>query len=150
MSKKEKKAKIKIGSRKVNNGYVTQKLTPFEDDLNLASFLQVNLNGRNVGAYVLRKGENNFKIIYGWECVGIHSSLTDEQIDPIFDAIESGLKDFPHNSELTVNLGSFTSDYNRQKQLASLADSAFSDELRYLIYSDSEALTCQFAHGCRN
>jgi hypothetical protein len=136
MTKKEKKRNVKIGSRKVDNGGVTQKLSPFEDDLNLASFLQVNLNGRNVGAYVLRKGENNFKIIYGWECVGIHSSLTDEQIDPIFDAIEGGLKDFPSNEELTINLGSFTSDYQRQKQLAQLADSAFSDELRYLIYCD--------------
>jgi hypothetical protein len=136
MSKKEKKQKVKIGSRKVDNGGSSKKLTPFEDELNLASFLQVNLNGRNVGAYVLRKGENSFKIIYGWECVGIHSSLTDEQIDPIFDAIENGLKDFPSNEELTVNLGSFTSDYIRQKQLAELGNRAFSDELRYLIYSE--------------
>ncbi len=77
MSKKEKKLKGKIGSRKVDDGSTKKlKLTPLEDELNLASFLQVNLNGRNVGAYVLRKGENSFKIIYGWECVGIHSSLT--------------------------------------------------------------------------
>ncbi len=136
MSKKEKKVKNKIGARKVNNGATKTKLTPFEDDLDLASFLQVDLNGRSVGAYVLRKGENSFKIIYGWECQGIHSSLRDEQIDPVFDAIESGLKDFPPKEELTVNLGSFTSDEQRQEQLGKLADSAFCDELRYLIFSE--------------
>jgi hypothetical protein len=45
---------------------------------------------------LLRKGVDNFLIQFGFECGGIHSTLRNEQIDPVFDAIESGLKDLYH------------------------------------------------------
>ena len=133
---KAKKAKTKIGSRRVDNGERSARYSPLEDYFQFASMLQVKIGGRNVGAYVLKKGENNFKVRFGWECQGIHSTLRVEQIDPVFDALEIGLKDTPHNEELTIHLGSFTTDKARQQQLGELMQKAPGDELRYLAMGE--------------
>jgi hypothetical protein len=98
--------------------------------------LRIELDSRRIGAYVLRKGENNFKIQFGFECRGIHSALRTDQIDPIFDALESGLKDFPEAEQLTIHMGSFTSDVERQQQLASLIKTAPSPELQFLVMGE--------------
>lgn len=52
--------KSKVGKRIVDNGERKVRLTPLEDALALCTMLQINLQGRSVGAYVLRKGTNNF------------------------------------------------------------------------------------------
>jgi len=126
----------KIGKRKVDNGENTIRYTPIEDWFQLASMLKISLGGRRIGAYVLRKGRNSFKIRFGWECRGIHSTLRSSEIDPIFDALESGLKDLPQNEELTIHLGSFTSDIERQASLISLSEIAPNKELRYLLMGE--------------
>ncbi|HEY9597789.1 MAG TPA: hypothetical protein V6D33_08980, partial [Cyanophyceae cyanobacterium] len=126
----------KIGSKRFDDGVAKRKGTPLEDFFHLTTMLRVELNSRRIGAYVLRKGENNFKITFGFECRGIHSALRTEQIDPIFDALESGLKDFPENEQLTVHMTSFTSDIERQQQLALLSQSAPSKELQFLVMGE--------------
>ena len=126
----------KIGKRIVDNGIDKVRLTPLEDALSLVSMLQINLQGRSVGAYVLRKGANNFMIHFGFECAGIHSTLRTEQISPVFDAIESGLKDLPEGERLTIHLSSFTNDTNRQQQLKNLIENAPNLELQYLLMGE--------------
>lgn len=126
----------KIGSKRFDDGTAKRKGTPLEDFFHLTTMLRIELNSRRIGGYVLRKGENNFKIQFGFECRGIHSALRTEQIDPIFDALESGLKDFPDGEQLTVHISSFTSDTERQQQLAGLSKAAPSPELAFLIMGD--------------
>ncbi len=123
----------KQGKRIVDNGESKVKLSPLEDAFSLVSMLQIQLQGRSVGAYVLRKGTNNYLIQFGFECRGIHSTLQNQQIDPVFDAIESGLKDLPPQERLTIHLSSFTDDAVRQEQLKSLIKLAPSKELQYLL-----------------
>ena len=51
--------KQKIGKHRLKlGGQFVGTLTPFEDALNLAAMLRVELRGRRVGAYVLTKGKN--------------------------------------------------------------------------------------------
>ncbi len=129
----------KVGKRIV-------KLTPLEDSFALVTMLQINLQGRSIGAYLLRKGVDNFLIQFGFECGGIHSTLRSEQINPVFDAIESGLKDLPSGERLTIHLGSFTNDTSRQKQLKNLSDIAPNQELQYLLMGErcrTQQLTLQ-------
>lgn len=128
--------KSKVGQRIVDNGESKVRLTPVEDVFALTSMLQINLHGRSVGAYILRKGTENFLIQFGFECAGIHSTLRTEQIDPIFDAIESGLKDLPEGERLTIHLGSFTDDSSRQQHLKQLTSSAPNKELQYLLMGE--------------
>ncbi|WP_371259642.1 hypothetical protein [Calothrix sp. 336/3] len=114
----------KVGKQAVDNGKRKFSLIPLEDSFAPFSMLQINLQGRSVGAYLLRKGVDNFLIQFGFECPGIHSTLRSKQIDPVFDAIESGLKDLPDGERLTIHLSSFTNDSLRQQQLKDLSDIA--------------------------
>lgn len=130
------KTKAKIGKRWINDGEAKVRATPFEDECHLASMVQIELRGRKIGAYLLKKGENSFMLQFGFECQGIHTTLRTEQIDPIFDAIEASLKDLPGNERLTINLGSFTSDVARQEELKNLCQNAPNTELRYLLVGE--------------
>ncbi|HEY9610241.1 MAG TPA: hypothetical protein V6C93_12825, partial [Allocoleopsis sp.] len=126
----------KIGKRTVDNGEQKIRYSPIENTFHLASMLQIGLSGRNIGAYVLQKGLNSFMVQFGFECKGIHSTLRSDEIDPVFDALEAGLKDLPDNERLTIHLGSFTDDTQRQEALSKLAEEAPSDELRYLLWGE--------------
>lgn len=126
----------KIGSKRFDDGIERCKGTPVEDFFALTTLLRLELDSRCIGGYVLRKGENNFKIQFGFECRGIHSALRDDQVDPIFDALESGLKDFPMGEHLTIHMESFTSDAERQQQLSELIKTAPSKELQFLLMGE--------------
>ncbi|NJN13081.1 MAG: hypothetical protein HC815_36235 [Richelia sp. RM1_1_1] len=129
-------SKSKIGKRVIENGEGKLRLTPLEDSFALVTMLQINLQGRSVGAYLLRKGVDNYLIQFGFECTGIHSTLRTEQIDPIFNAIESGLKDLPPGERLTIRLSSFTDDTTRQQQLKNLSSTAPNKELQFLLIGE--------------
>ncbi|MBV6627376.1 MAG: hypothetical protein KI793_31290 [Rivularia sp. (in: Bacteria)] len=128
--------KSKIGKRIVDNGEQRVRLTPLEDSFALVTMLQINLQGKSVGAYVLRKGIDNYLIQFGFECTGVHSTLRTEQINPVFNAIESGLKDLPPGERLTIRLSSFTDDTTRQQQLKDLSETAPNKELQFLLMGE--------------
>jgi hypothetical protein len=131
--------KQKIGKQSVSiaNGE-TRRLTPFEDALHLATMLRVSLDGRDVGAYVLTKGtqRDKFCFVFGFECRGIHTTLTTDQIDTICNKIEVGLKDIPPGERMTFHMGSFSSDKQRQKELTSLIKKASSPDIQYLLMAE--------------
>ncbi len=102
--------KTKVGKEKVDAGSFRQTLTPIEDEFALVTMLKIALNGFDIGAYVLKRKERDYKIQFGFACSGIHTTLRDEEIDPVFDAIKAGLKDFPESETLSVHLGSFTEE----------------------------------------
>ncbi len=129
-------AKNKIGKQKVDNGETQVRATPFEDEFQLVSMVRIELRGKRIGAYLLKKRENGYMLQFGFECQGIHTTLRSEQVEPIFDAIEASLKDLPEKERLTIHLGSFTSDAARQAQLKDLCQQAPNSELRYLLVSD--------------
>ncbi|NEP48178.1 MAG: hypothetical protein F6K65_04815 [Moorea sp. SIO3C2] len=134
-------AKQKMGKKRVDLGNGKKKtLKPFEDDCKLASFLEVRIDGSDVGAYILRKGEASYKFVFGFECRGIHTTLRQELIDPVFDAIEAGLKDFPEQETLTIHLKSFTDDTDRQNTLNQLIKGTDSNELKYLIMGEKKRI----------
>jgi hypothetical protein len=132
MKQKIGKHRLKLGSQFVSS------LTPFEDALNLAAMLRVGLRGRRVGAYILTKGNQreNLRFVFGFDCQGIHNTLTDEQVETIVSQLESGLKDLPAGERLTVHLSSFSSDHNRQQDLTDLARFAPSDALKFLLTAE--------------
>ena len=132
MKQKIGKHRLKLGNQFVGS------LTPFEDALHLAALLRIELRGRQVGAYVLTKGKNREHLcfVFGFDCKGIHNTLTDEQVETAFSQLESGLKDLPGNERLTLHLGSFSSDAERQIDLARLGDHAPSQPLRFLLTAD--------------
>ena len=127
--------KPKIGKKSVANvAGSSVRLTPFEDSLHLATMLKISLDGRDVGGYILNKAnkKDSFCFVFGFDCLGIHTTLRPEQIDTICNNIEAGLKDIPGGEKLTFHLGSFTSETGRQQELASLVREAASPNIKYL------------------
>ncbi|WP_341526910.1 hypothetical protein WKK05_30950 [Nostoc sp. UHCC 0302] len=130
--------KQKIGKKSVGLTGNESRLTPFEDALHLATMLRVSLNARDIGAYLLTKGtqKNSFCFVFGFDCKGIHTTLRSEEIETIFNNIESGLKDIPSGERMTLHLGSFSSDQSRQKELASLIKRSPSRDIKYLLMAE--------------
>jgi hypothetical protein len=130
--------KPKIGKQSVNVAGQESRFTPFEDALHLATMVRVALNGRDVGAYILNKGnqKDKFCFVFGFDCKGIHTTLRSEQIDTICQNIESALKDLPGEERITFHLGSFSSSQKRQEELAALVQNSPSPEIQYLLTSE--------------
>ncbi len=130
--------KQKIGKQSVDIAGSETRLTPLEDALHLSTMLSISLNGRDVGAYILSKGnqKDRFCFVFGFDCRGIHTTLRAEQIDTICNNIESGLKDIPTGERVTFHLGSFSSEQQRQKELAFLIKSAPSPDIQYLLMAE--------------
>lgn len=124
------KSNRKVGKRKLE-------LKPFEDELALSTMMQIKLWGWHTGAYVLTGAKESkqarIKFIFGFDCKGIHSNLPHDQVDKIFDNLESGLKDLPQGERITFHLAAFSSDRERQEQLARLVEDAPSTELKFLL-----------------
>lgn len=110
---------------------IVKGLTPFEDATHLAGIASISLGDRkNIGALILKKKED-IQIKFCFDIQGIHPSLPEEQILPIFENIEGGLKELPDREALTIHLGSFTSDVSRQQELKKSKKIANSNNLAY-------------------
>ncbi|MEB3192061.1 MAG: hypothetical protein VKL42_17100 [Snowella sp.] len=130
--------KDKIGKQSVKLASNETRLTPFEDALHLATMLKIALYERDIGAYLLNKNyqKDRFCFVFGFDCRGIHTTLTTAQIDTIFNNLEVGLKDIPLNEKITFHLGSFGSDHLRQQELNQLIHKASSRDIKYLLMSE--------------
>lgn len=100
--------------------------------------LRIAKNRRDIGAYILNKNNqlDRYCFVFGFECHGIHSTLRAEQIDSIFNNIEAGLKDIPSGEKMTLHIGSFIDDKQRQQQLANLAKNSSSPDIKYLLMAE--------------
>jgi hypothetical protein len=130
--------KQKIGKQTLSIAGKESRLTPFEDALHLATMLRIALDGRDIGAYILNKEtqKDRFCFVFGFECRGIHTTLRSEQIETIFNNIESGLKDIPEGEKMTLHMGSFSSDKKRQAELADLVKRTPSRDIKYLLTAE--------------
>ncbi|GAX35296.1 hypothetical protein [Nodularia sp. NIES-3585] len=130
--------KQKIGKQSISIAGKESRLTPFEDALHLATMLRISLDGRDIGAYILNKEtqKDRFCFVFGFECRGIHTTLRSEQIDTIFNNIESGLKDIPEGEKMTLHMGSFSSDKQRQAELGDLVKRTPSRDIKFLLTAE--------------
>lgn len=108
-------------------------LKPFEDDLALTTMLQMTVRNQQAGAYVQIADKDRIRFTFGFDCKGIHSYLTPDQVEIPFDNIEAGIKDLPPNERITFHLGAFSSDRDRQQQLGAIVNNDPVDETRFLI-----------------
>jgi len=119
--------KTKVGKQRVtlieNDRKQSVTLSAFEDFNALAGLAQIELKGRKVGVQILQKGKR-YCFVFGFVCNGIHDTLRPDQIPPTLRSFEAALKELPIGERMTVQLSSFTSDRDRQKQLDHLLNKA--------------------------
>jgi hypothetical protein len=143
---------VKIGNQKGKTPQgKTVNYCPLEAHFQLMSFLRVELGGKEVGAMILKKPKSEaLKIQFAFECRGISPLLRPEAVEPVFEALEQGLKDFPEGETLTIHLGSFTDDALRQQQLGQLVkQNSHSPELQLLLMGEQKRIQELTALGVR-
>ncbi|MGH2413528.1 MAG: hypothetical protein ACRDEA_07525, partial [Microcystaceae cyanobacterium] len=134
---------IKEGSRKLT-------MAPIENYLHLQAMVSIRLRNRHVGAYLLKKNKSSpWQLIFGFACEGIHSFLSAEEIDGVFDQVEAGLKDFPQSELVTFHLGAFKTDRDRQASLSSLIKRSPTDEVKFLLMGERQRVQELAASGLR-
>jgi len=135
-----------------DNGVEKLKLIPIENQLPLESIVRFELRDRKVAAYLLRhqgsKGES-LRFVFGFETKGVHTTLTPEQVETSFDAIENGLKDLPAHETLSIHFGSFSSDQGTQQRLSELALKCDSPPLQFLLLGEKQRIAQLTASGLR-
>jgi hypothetical protein len=130
--------KNKIGRKTIEKEQlgVVKNLTPFEDIFHLAGIVSISLAGyKDIGALILQK-KQDIQIKFCFDVRGIHPSLPEEQILPIFENIEGGLKELPERETLTIHLGSFTDDFLRQQELKKVEEQCDLQQLTLLVRSE--------------
>lgn len=127
--------KKKLGKKRVGLNKKTT-LSPFEDFLHLAALVRLALRGRQVGAYLLTKGKRGdaLRFVFGFECQGIHATpRSAAEVKTIFANLEAGLKELIPGEQLTIHMGSFCEDRQRQSELGALAAQSLNLESKFLI-----------------
>jgi hypothetical protein len=125
-------------------------LEPFEDSVHYQTMVSFRFRGMEVGAYLLKKTPKSpFTLVFGFDCLGVHSFLSNEKLEKIFDLIESGLKDFPIRERITFHLGAYKSDRDRQEHLDRLISQAPSEELKFLLYGEKARIRQLSGEGQR-
>jgi hypothetical protein len=131
----------------VNNGQEKLRLLPFENEIPCEAIVKFQMRDRVTAAYLLRQGgkkSESFQFVFGFETKGVHTTLRSGQVDPIFDGIESGLKDLLPGEKFTIHFGSFSNDEVRQRQLSDLVLKTNNARLQFLLLAEkkrSEQLT---------
>ena len=124
--------KPKVGKKVVGTGKNKRALSPIEDEFHLVCLTRIQLKGQSVGAYLLQKG-TQFRLVWAFDCLGISSTLSSEEVDEIVERLRSGFKGLPAREQLTIHMGTFASDADRQAQLKHLTGIAPIDELKFLL-----------------
>jgi hypothetical protein len=124
-------------------------VTPVEGELFLTSHVSFNLNGRTFGAYLCSLKPGVYRLVFGFDCTGIHPNLSDEQVLPIYDKLVAGFKDVPEGEIVTFHSRSFTNDAERMQELVDRIESSPQDILKYIAASDGKRLQELTAAGVR-
>jgi hypothetical protein len=107
---------------------------PFEDETHLQCLCKLALRGRDVGAYLLKRG-SQFSLVFGFRTPGIHPMLGVGQADVILARLEDGLKGFRSGDRLRIHHRSFADDLSRQQELEDLVEASGDLETQFLLMS---------------
>ena len=135
----------------VKEGSKNFKMFPIENYLHLQTMVSIRLGNRNnIGAYLLRKSPTSaWQLVFGFACEGIHSFLSADEVEGIFDQVEAGLKDFPQNESATFHLSAFSSDKERQSYLGKLLNGSPTNELKFLVMGEKQRIQELSGSGLR-
>jgi hypothetical protein len=132
---------VKQKRQSVDTGKEKLKLLPFENEIPCEAIIKFQMRGRTAAAYLLRRGNKkteSFQFVFGFETKGVHTTLRSNQIDPVFDGIESGLKDLLPGEKFTIHFGSFSQDEVRQRQLSELVMKTKNPRLQFLLLAEKK------------
>jgi hypothetical protein len=91
---------------------------PWENVLHVQTVVQYSIKDANVGALLLqKKPKAPYSIVFGFDCPGMHSVLSEEEFNSRFEQLENALKEIPSGFRVILHMGAFNSDRDRQEIL---------------------------------
>lgn len=119
----------------------TQRYTfkPFEDESDLECLCRLALRGREVGAYLLRRGKR-FTIVFGFQAPGVHTLLAQSQVEAALNRLAEGLKGLRPGERLRIHLRSFANDHDRQQNLGHLINTTQNLETQFLLMAQQRSI----------
>lgn len=123
---------------KTNQPTSKNKLSPFEDWLDLTTFVKLKRGGYSIGAYLLSKKQvsdtnNTLQLVFGYTCTGIHPLFnSQEQVEAIAKAFENGCKEIPPGEKFTFRWSSFCDDSDAKEYFYKRLQKPVSDESEFL------------------
>ena len=112
---------------------------PIEKAFHLDEILRYELDGRNIGAYLLKKG-GKYRIIFPFSCSGIPPYISEEKIHDYLDPIEKGITNLAKGEILRIHQGFFAESDTRRNELLLASEQAPTKELRFLQLGEIETL----------
>jgi TraM recognition site of TraD and TraG len=125
-------------------------LIPIEGELDLVTHIDFKVNGRAFGAYLLKIAERKYRLVFGFDCDGIHPNLAWETVDPICNRLKSGFKDLPEGEILTIHMKSFVDNTARIAELSKTVENCnHSDVLKYIMMTEQRRVMTLTEKGMR-
>lgn len=131
------KVKSKVGKQKVKIDGETLSITHLEDVFQLDRIVQFDYKGKNIGALLLKK-EENYRLVFGFACVGVNNVLPMAKVDNVYNPLENGLKDFPEDESLTIHQSVFVNASRRVKELQAIREKTSCLELKFFLMSEEK------------
>ena len=138
-----------LETQTVGWGDSRRKVKAFEDELQLATLVQFELNNDIVGAYLLQN-KRLYRLVFVWDCYGINPYQNRLLVAKIVQRLRDGFKELFENETLTLHFGTFARNRIRIVQLDRLIDKIHLSPIKYLLTALKkrvEQLTDQGKHN---
>jgi hypothetical protein len=115
----------------------------FEDHCHLLAITRMQIQGRDVGAYLLETKEmgiSHYSFVFGFRFPGIHTLLAKGEADRFLQRLDTGLRKIQPNQKLRVHFRSFASDQIAQEELSALLSQGCSKESTFFIEAERKHL----------
>jgi hypothetical protein len=114
-------------------------LTPAESLDRFQVTLDYRLDQNSIGGFLLSRGTGKNAVpvvVFGFQLLGLHNMLSDDELEASYEKIVSGLKDLPHRECLTIHFIANKSDRERQEELSEMIGVNPIDSLNLVLADD--------------
>ncbi len=123
---------------KISRSQTNTKVSPFEDWLDLTTFVKLKRGGYSIGASLLSKKvisdtNNTLQLVFGYSCTGMNPLFnSSEEVEAIASAFENGCKEIPQGEKFTFRWSSFCDDSDAKEYFYKRLQNPVSDESEFL------------------
>lgn len=125
---------------------------PFEDHCDLLAIARFDLQGINVGAYLLETKQlsgSQYSFVFGFRYQGFHNMPDKGAADRFLQRLDIGMRKMQPNQKLRVHFSSFAQDVTAQQELSGLLKQPCSTESQFFIEADRKHVRALTTKGRR-
>ncbi len=125
---------------------------PFEDHCDLLAITRFDIQGSNIGAYLLETkqfGNSQYSFVFGFRFQGIHNVLKKGIAHRFLQRLDVGLRKMQPNQKLRIHFSSFAQDATAQQELSGLLKHPCSTESQFFIEADRKHVRSLTERGRR-